>query len=117
MATCKDCIHERVCVIKAFPDAFENTNWDKEPCDHFLSFDIATKQSEKYLVKENGDIEPLNKQSEKMVEVVRCCDCKYCEVVINDIICEPKYFCTRLIGCFPVDPTDYCSRAVKKGGE
>ena len=57
------------------------------------------------------------KQSEKMVEVVRCCDCKYCEVVINDIICEPKYFCTRLIGCFPADPTDYCSRAVKKGGE
>jgi hypothetical protein len=56
-------------------------------------------------------------QSEKMVEVVRCCDCKYCEAVINDIIDEPKYFCTRLVGCFPTDPTDYCSRAVKKGGE
>lgn len=25
MASCKDCIHENVCVIKAFPDAFENT--------------------------------------------------------------------------------------------
>lgn len=35
MASCKDCIHERVCVIKAFPDAFENTEWSKEPCDHF----------------------------------------------------------------------------------
>lgn len=35
MATCKDCIHERVCVIKAFPDAFENTQWKKNPCDHF----------------------------------------------------------------------------------
>lgn len=37
MALCKDCIHEKLCVIKAFPDAFENTQWDKEPCDHFLS--------------------------------------------------------------------------------
>ncbi len=35
MKTCKDCIHEKVCVIKALPDAFENTRWDKEPCDHF----------------------------------------------------------------------------------
>ena len=37
MASCKDCIHERVCVIKAFPDAFENTEWSKEPYDHFES--------------------------------------------------------------------------------
>ena len=35
--TCDNCIHERVCVIKAFPDAFENTQWGKEPCDHFKS--------------------------------------------------------------------------------
>lgn len=35
MATCRDCIHEKVCVITAFPEAFENTKWDKEPCDHF----------------------------------------------------------------------------------
>lgn len=35
MKNCKDCIHEKVCVIKALPDAFENTRWDKEPCDHF----------------------------------------------------------------------------------
>lgn len=35
MASCKDCIHEKLCVIKAFPDAFENTRWEKEPCDHF----------------------------------------------------------------------------------
>ena len=44
MATCKECIHEKLCVIKAFPDAFENTQWDKEPCDHFLSTaDVAPK--------------------------------------------------------------------------
>ena len=35
MATCKECIHEKLCVIKAFPDAFENTEWSKKPCDHF----------------------------------------------------------------------------------
>lgn len=35
MATCKDCIHDKLCVIKAFPDAFENTEWSKKPCDHF----------------------------------------------------------------------------------
>ena len=35
MATCKECIHENLCVIKALPEAFENTKWDKTPCDHF----------------------------------------------------------------------------------
>ncbi len=35
MKTCNDCIHEKICVIKAYPDAFENTQWEKEPCDHF----------------------------------------------------------------------------------
>lgn len=49
--TCKDCIHERLCVIKAFPDMFENTKWDKEPCDHF-------------------------KNEADFVEVVRCQNCK-----------------------------------------
>jgi hypothetical protein len=45
MATCKDCIHEKVCVIKAFPDAFENTQWDKAPCDHFKSTaDVVPKK-------------------------------------------------------------------------
>lgn len=32
--TCKDCIHKNVCVIIAFPDAFENTKWEKEHCDY-----------------------------------------------------------------------------------
>lgn len=50
-----------------------------------------------------------NCHSADMVEVVRCCDCKYCEVVIIDIIDEPKYFCTRMVGSIPIDPTDYCS--------
>lgn len=33
--TCNDCIYENVCVIIAFPEAFENTKWEKEHCDHF----------------------------------------------------------------------------------
>lgn len=45
MATCKECIHEKLCVIKAFPDAFENTQWDKAPCDHFKSTaDVVPKK-------------------------------------------------------------------------
>ena len=48
-------------------------------------------------------------------KVVMCCECKYCEVVIDSIIDEPKYFCTRMVGSIPVDPTDYCSRAKMKG--
>ena len=35
MARCEECIHEKVCVIKAFPDAFENTEWEIKPCNHF----------------------------------------------------------------------------------
>lgn len=34
--TCENCVHKRVCVIKAFPDMFENTRWGKDPCDHFV---------------------------------------------------------------------------------
>lgn len=43
MATCNDCIHRTVCVILALPDAFENTKWDKEPCDHFKAADQCRK--------------------------------------------------------------------------
>lgn len=57
------------------------------------------------------------KQSENLVEVVRCYDCKYCEIVMDSIIDEPKYFCTRMVGSIPVDPTDYCSRAKMKGSK
>jgi hypothetical protein len=46
MATCKECIHEKLCVIKAFPDAFENTQWDKEPCDHFKPIADVVPKSE-----------------------------------------------------------------------
>ena len=56
------------------------------------------------------------KQSENLVEVVRCCDCEYCEVVIDSIIDEPKYFCTRMVGSMPIDPMDYCSASKMKGG-
>lgn len=48
-------------------------------------------------------------------KVVMCCECKYCEVVIDSIIDEPKYFCTKIANSIQVDPTDYCSRAKMKG--
>lgn len=50
-----------------------------------------------------------------VVKVVRCKDCKYCEVVLNEITNEPRYFCTRMIGSIPVDHTDFCSKAKTKG--
>ena len=48
-------------------------------------------------------------------KVVMCCECKYCEIVVDSIIDEPKWFCTRMVGAVPIDPTDYCSRAKMKG--
>ena len=49
-----------------------------------------------------------------VVEVVRCCDCKYCETVIHSVIDEPKWFCTRMVRAFDVDPTSFCSYGERK---
>ena len=72
--TCKDCIHEKVCVIIAFLEAFENTKWEKEPCDHF-------------------------KNKDDFVEVVHCRDCDVphnkftgCPK-LNGLIPPPNYYC------------------------
>ena len=89
MARCEECIHERVCVIKAFPDAFENTQWEKEPCDHFKDADV--------------------------VEVVRCKDCKHwCIQEGNDI--NQSYFCSRdKMWCMPTrEADDFCSYGERK---
>lgn len=52
MADCKNCIHEKVCVIKAFPDAFENSQWDIKPCGHFKpTTDFADAIQQKLLNK------------------------------------------------------------------
>ena len=50
-------------------------------------------------------------------KIVHCCDCKYCEVVINEITDLPKYFCTRMVGCLEVDSNEFCSKAKMKGGD
>ena len=50
-----------------------------------------------------------------VVEVVRGCDCKYCETVIHSIIDEPQWFCTRMVKAFDVDPTCFCSYGERKG--
>lgn len=57
--TCKDCIHENLCVIKAFPSAFENTHWDKEPCDHFKDKSRFTEQLCEKTKTQTGYIVPL----------------------------------------------------------
>ena len=44
MARCEECIHERVCVIKAFPEAFENTEWEIKPCDHLMTAEVVPKK-------------------------------------------------------------------------
>lgn len=63
---CKDCIHKKVCVIRGFPSAFENTRWEKEPCDHFESktewISVDERLPEKsgdYLTYHNGVITAL----------------------------------------------------------
>ena len=54
--TCKECVHDRVCVIQTFPEAFENTQWEKSPCDHFakasgwISVDERLPESEKIVI-------------------------------------------------------------------
>lgn len=35
MENCKNCIHNKVCVINAFPELFENTLWKEECCVYF----------------------------------------------------------------------------------
>lgn len=75
--TCDNCIHERVCVIKAFPDAFENTQWEKEPCDHFKS------KSEWISVEERlPDLEPT---------LIKWGDCGYKQKSIRVLcVCKQK---------------------------
>lgn len=58
MATCKDCIHDKLCVIKAFPDAFENTEWSKKPCDHF---------------KPTADVAPKTEVAREIFEEIKTC--------------------------------------------
>lgn len=92
--TCKDCIHKRLCVVKAFPDMFENTKWDKERCDQF-------------------------KNKADFVEVVRCKDCEHWKRIAFDNIFE----CDFGICHNPCDETeketierDYCSYGKRKEG-
>lgn len=86
MATCKDCLHYEPCF--EYGNILDPAHGGVK-CDSF-------------------------KSSADVVEVVRCCDCKYCETVIHSIIDEPKWFCTRMVRAFDVDPTSYCSYGERK---
>lgn len=55
-----------------------------------------------------------SKPAADVVEVVRCCDCKYFETVIHSVVDEPKWFCTRMVRAFDVDPTSFCSYGERK---
>lgn len=85
MATCNDCIHSRVCVILACPDAFENTKWDKEPCDHF---------------KSQADV----------VEVVRCKECKH---ATTDRMCDTDEILCSWSGRYN-DADGFCNDGERK---
>ena len=71
MATCNDCIHRTVCVILAVPDAFENTKWDKEPCDHFKAASVAPRAEwisvEDRLPDGNGRFLTVDEKGDMMV--------------------------------------------------
>lgn len=82
--TCKDCIHENVCVMIAFPEAFENTKWGKDPCDHF-------------------------KNKAGFVEVVKCKDCLFCLENYNH-----EYLCSAMTNPNYVSIDHFCSYGERK---
>lgn len=61
---CKNCIHEKVCVIITFSEAFENIKWVKEPCDHF---------------KNKEEFEKVIAERDKAVELIKYLDFPWCE--------------------------------------
>ena len=71
---CKDCIHEKVCVIIAFPEAFQNTKWENAPCDH------CTNKAD-------------------YVEVVRCKECRNFKS-ISGATCCTRYGIAVQEDCF-----------------
>ena len=42
------------------------------------------------------------------VEVVRCCDCVSCKVILDNVGAGHCH-CKKMYGCPEVDPTDFCS--------
>ena len=104
MASCKDCIHEKLCVIKAFPDAFENTQWGKKPCDHFkpktewISVEYGRmKEMTRSIVNEQPTVD-VAQRAEVAREIFgeldqyieQNCFGKFYKEYINDIVSELK---------------------------
>ena len=50
------------------------------------------------------------------VEVVRCCDCVSCKVILDND-CAAHYHCKKRYGLPEVDPTDFCSYGERREGE
>ena len=89
MSTCKDCLHYEVCKELRYGDI---SNCNSDGCGG--------------LFKPQADY----------VEVVRCGDCKHCELIYpikaKSKEPEPLYYCCSL-EC-PTKPTDFCSYGERK---
>lgn len=67
----------------------------------------------KEVIVDAEDLVCLNK--EKLQELIRCKDCKFCTVYYHgpeSNLGMFTYFCTQ--GLYPMNEGDYCSRAVRK---
>lgn len=78
--TCKECIHYEVCQYHIT----EETNMTVAECSHTF----------------------INKAD--FVEVVRCRECKHCEIVIDQFH-NDWYFCKKTRNNAEVKPDDFCS--------
>ena len=50
------------------------------------------------------------------VEVVRCCDCVSCKVILDNVGAG-HWHCKKRYGFPEVDPTDFCSHGERREGE
>ena len=50
------------------------------------------------------------------VEVVRCCDCVSCKVILDNVGAG-HWHCKKRYGLPEVDPTDFCSGGERRDGE
>ena len=90
MPTCKNCIHEKVCVIIAFPEAFENAKWEKEPCDHFKDKADYVEVKHGHWIKKYSRREGLN----KIYNYYTCSQCEFTWELLDgaqkEFVCCPR---------------------------
>lgn len=60
--------------------------------------------------------ETVLKMGDNVINVIRCKDCKYCEIIIDQFD-NDWYFCTKSANNAEVKADDYCSYGVRKEDE